>query len=218
MARGSKNRSPTAVKKRWTFAIEIVLLLAVCGWAVNMYFSNHSPSSNEEVGIKIQLPGMQDGATLFKNSNGVSMYRVFTKDGNPIEYTADDFARKLLEAGRTRSAWEKLLNISSPEGAAWVIIGLVGQVLFTGRMIVQLLASEKEKKSVVPPAFWWMSLIGASMLLIYFGWRRDPIGLLGQSFGWFIYIRNLYLIYSKKNENAAATLDRVELKAEPAAN
>lgn len=206
------------MKKRWTLAIEVVLLLAVAAWAGNMYFSNHAPASKDEVAIKIQLPGMQDGATLFKNADGASMYRVYTKDGNPIDYSADDFARRLLEAGRSRSAWEKVLNISSPEGAAWVIIGLLGQVLFTGRMVVQLLASEKEKKSVVPPAFWWMSLVGASMLLIYFGWRRDPIGLLGQSFGWFIYIRNLYLIYSKKHQVATAKTERVELKAEAAAN
>ena len=60
---------------------------------------------------------------------------------------------------------------------------------------MQWLASEREKKSVVPPAFWWMSLIGASMLLLYFMWRRDMVGILGQSFGWFIYVRNLKMIY-----------------------
>jgi lipid-A-disaccharide synthase-like uncharacterized protein len=62
-------------------------------------------------------------------------------------------------------------------------------------MVVQWIVSEKSKKSVVPPVFWWMSLIGSSMLMAYFLWRRDPIGLLGQTFGWFIYVRNLWLIY-----------------------
>jgi lipid-A-disaccharide synthase-like uncharacterized protein len=80
-------------------------------------------------------------------------------------------------------------------GYLWVGLGLLGQVLFTGRMIVQWLVSEKQKRSVVPPIFWWMSLIGSTMLMVYFLWRRDPIGLLGQSFGWFIYVRNLWMIY-----------------------
>jgi lipid-A-disaccharide synthase-like uncharacterized protein len=65
-------------------------------------------------------------------------------------------------------------------------LGLLGQVLFTGRMLVQWLASEKQKRSVVPVAFWWMSLIGATMLLVYFTWRRDIVGVLGQATGWFI--------------------------------
>ncbi|HCD35270.1 MAG TPA: hypothetical protein DER01_22910 [Phycisphaerales bacterium] len=80
----------------------------------------------------------------------------------------------------------------------WVAVGLLGQVLFTGRMIVQWIASEKSKRSVVPTAFWWMSLIGASMLITYFIWRKDVVGVLGQATGWFIYVRNLYLIYGHK--------------------
>ncbi|HHQ49151.1 MAG TPA: hypothetical protein ENK19_09765 [Acidobacteria bacterium] len=77
----------------------------------------------------------------------------------------------------------------------WVALGLLGQVLFTGRMVVQWLVSEKRKRSVVPVIFWWMSLGGATMLLIYFLWRKDIVGVLGQSTGWFIYSRNLWLIY-----------------------
>jgi lipid-A-disaccharide synthase-like uncharacterized protein len=76
-----------------------------------------------------------------------------------------------------------------------VSVGLLGQVLFTGRMIVQWLASEKKHESVVPPVFWWMSLIGSLMLLSYFTWRRDIVGILGQGFGLAIYLRNLHLIY-----------------------
>ncbi|MAE60392.1 MAG: hypothetical protein CMJ49_03445, partial [Planctomycetaceae bacterium] len=53
----------------------------------------------------------------------------------------------------------------------WVVIGLGGQVLFAGRLVVQWVASEKQRRSVVPNAFWWMALGGASMLLVYFIWR-----------------------------------------------
>lgn len=201
------------MKKRWTFAIEIVLLVAVLAWIGSFVLVRNPYSPPNSVAIKGQLNGAKDGIDVYKNEKGEIRFRAVTKDGKPIDYTADDFARTYYEEGRSRAGWEKLLNISSPEGAAWVFLGLLGQVLFTGRMVVQILASEKEKKSIVPPAFWWMSLAGATMLLIYFGWRRDPIGVLGQSFGWFIYVRNLYLIYNKPEGVKPAEADPVELKA-----
>jgi lipid-A-disaccharide synthase-like uncharacterized protein len=100
------------------------------------------------------------------------------------------------------------MNISSPIGILWVGIGLCGQIAFTGRMLVQWLVSEKKKKSVVPVVFWWMSLLGASMLLAYFIWRKDIIGVLGQGTGWIIYLRNLWLIYDpirRRFEDAGTT-------------
>ena len=83
------------------------------------------------------------------------------------------------------------------------MLGLLGQVLFTGRMVVQWLVSEKQKQSVVPTAFWWMSLIGASMLITYFIWRKDIVGFLGQATGWLIYVRNLWLIYKPRTGQEA---------------
>ncbi|MEM9418241.1 MAG: lipid-A-disaccharide synthase N-terminal domain-containing protein [Planctomycetota bacterium] len=88
----------------------------------------------------------------------------------------------------------KLFNITTAFGILWVAVGLLGQVLFTGRMVVQWIVSEKEKRSIVPPIFWYMSLAGATMLMIYFIWRKDIVGVLGQSTGWFIYARNVALI------------------------
>ncbi|HEX7008472.1 MAG TPA: lipid-A-disaccharide synthase N-terminal domain-containing protein [Phycisphaeraceae bacterium] len=88
-----------------------------------------------------------------------------------------------------------LFNITSWHGVLWVTLGLMGQVLFTGRMIVQWLVSEKERRSVVPPVFWWMSLLGATMLILYFIWRKDIVGFIGQATGWMIYTRNLWMIY-----------------------
>ncbi|MEL7237889.1 MAG: lipid-A-disaccharide synthase N-terminal domain-containing protein [Planctomycetota bacterium] len=85
----------------------------------------------------------------------------------------------------------------------WISVGLLGQVLFTGRMLVQWIVSEKAKRSTVPPVFWWMSLIGASMLLSYFIWRRDIVGVLGQAAGWGIYLRNLWMIYRPSREPIA---------------
>ena len=99
----------------------------------------------------------------------------------------------------------RFFDITGWTGFAWVGLGLLGQLLFSGRMIVQWLASERRKQSVVPVAFWWMSLAGSSMLLVYFTWRVEVIGLLGQAAPWAIYVRNLWLIYRPKAAPVTAT-------------
>ena len=76
----------------------------------------------------------------------------------------------------------------------WLVIGFLGQALFTARFLVQWLASERKKASVVPISFWWLSLIGGSTLLIYAVYRKDPVIILGQLTGLFVYSRNLILI------------------------
>ena len=75
------------------------------------------------------------------------------------------------------------------------IFGLLAQATFMSRFFVQWLVSERAKKSVIPRAFWWLSLAGSTMLFTYFTLRHDPIGMLGQCTGWLIYSRNLYFIY-----------------------
>ncbi len=77
---------------------------------------------------------------------------------------------------------------------AWVGLGLFGQLLFSARMLVQWLASEKARQSVVPVAFWYMSLFGSIILLTYAIYIQDLVFTLGQAFGFVVYIRNLYLI------------------------
>jgi lipid-A-disaccharide synthase-like uncharacterized protein len=79
----------------------------------------------------------------------------------------------------------------------WIIIGFIGQAMFTLRFIIQWIASEKAKKSIVPNAFWYFSIAGSLTLLVYAVHRQDPVFIVGQSTGSFIYLRNLYLI--KKN-------------------
>jgi lipid-A-disaccharide synthase-like uncharacterized protein len=79
----------------------------------------------------------------------------------------------------------------------WLIFGVFGQLMFSMRFIVQWLASEKKKESVMPIYFWYFSLIGGLTLLIYAIHRKDAVFILGQSLGTFIYIRNLILIYRK---------------------
>jgi len=84
----------------------------------------------------------------------------------------------------------------------WIAIGLLGQALFTSRFLVQWLVSERRKESVVPTAFWWLSILGGLTLLSYAIWRTDPVFILGQSFGVMVYGRNLILISRKRREVA----------------
>ncbi len=77
----------------------------------------------------------------------------------------------------------------------WLSIGFLGQAAFTSRFLIQWLASERKRDSVVPTAFWWLSLAGGLTLLTYaVFFLRDPVIIVGQSTGAFIYSRNLYLI------------------------
>jgi lipid-A-disaccharide synthase-like uncharacterized protein len=76
----------------------------------------------------------------------------------------------------------------------WLIVGFLGQALFSARFIVQWVASERAKRSIVPPAFWLLSLGGGATLLAYAIYREDPVFILGQGAGLFIYLRNLMLI------------------------
>lgn len=84
----------------------------------------------------------------------------------------------------------------------WLAFGYAGQALFTGRMLVQWIATEKRKQSIVPTLFWWLSLAGGLVLLIYFVRRGDPVGILGQVFGTVVYGRNLILIQRARAASA----------------
>jgi lipid-A-disaccharide synthase-like uncharacterized protein len=112
--------------------------------------------------------------------------------------TVQEFVDRLWRAQREVAShgWlYRVLNITTPFGMVWVTLGFAGQALFTWRMLLQWWASERLKRSVVPASFWWASLIGGLMLLVYFVWRKDVVGVVGQSTGAFVYARNLVLIH-----------------------
>ena len=85
----------------------------------------------------------------------------------------------------------------------WLVVGFAGQAMFTMRFGVQWIASERKKKSIIPLAFWYFSLSGGIILFSYAVYRRDPVFILGQSFGIVIYIRNLYFIYKNRADSGA---------------
>ena len=97
--------------------------------------------------------------------------------------------------------------VAAAEGAPsiplqWMLLGFCGQLLFGSRFLVQWIASERAGKSIVPTAFWLLSIAGACFLLTYAIYRQDPVFILGQSMGFLVYTRNLMLI-SKSREEAA---------------
>lgn len=81
----------------------------------------------------------------------------------------------------------------------WLSVGLLGQALFSARFFVQWLQSERQKKSVFPVAFWYFSIGGGITLLAYAIHKEDPVFIIGQASGLFIYLRNLYfVVYERK--------------------
>jgi len=77
----------------------------------------------------------------------------------------------------------------------WLGIGLLGQAMFSARFLIQWIASERRRESVIPVPFWYFSIAGGVVLLAYAIYRLDPVFILGQCAGVFIYVRNLYFIH-----------------------
>jgi len=182
------------MRRRWIVALELLLLTALLVW-LGVSIASPGDRPADAIDIKVQLRGAEDRTYLLQKGDGSLAFRITDDAGNHEDLSPQAFARRIYDDQHSRGFFEVLLNVTSPAGFLWVAIGLFGQLLFTGRMVVQWLVSEKNRRSVVPPVFWWMSLIGATMLLVYFLWRKEPVGVLGQATGWFIYVRNLLLIY-----------------------
>jgi lipid-A-disaccharide synthase-like uncharacterized protein len=89
---------------------------------------------------------------------------------------------------------------------AWLGVGLIAQLMFSMRFIVQWIASERARRSIVPETFWYFSLFGGALLLAYACYRLDPVFILGQAMGLVIYSRNIYFIraHHKSLADAAA--------------
>lgn len=85
-------------------------------------------------------------------------------------------------------------SVSATE-LVWLTLGMVAQLMFTLRFVVQWIASERARRSVMPETFWYFSFVGGVMLLIYAIYRMDPVFILGQASGLFIYGRNIYFIW-----------------------
>lgn len=94
----------------------------------------------------------------------------------------------------------------------WVILGFIGQSMFGSRFFVQWIVSEKRGESTIPEVFWYLSMAGSAILMTYAIYRRDPVFIMGQCSGIFIYSRNVMLIYKKKRALARASGKGFELQ------
>jgi len=104
--------------------------------------------------------------------------------------------QSLLEAAAT------YLNTLGPREIVWIGIGFLGQSLFMMRFLWQWIQSERQRRSIIPIAFWYFSLAGGVTLFAYAVHRRDPVFITGQSLGLLVYARNLLLIGREKRASA----------------
>jgi lipid-A-disaccharide synthase-like uncharacterized protein len=100
-------------------------------------------------------------------------------------------------------------STTSTTEMVWLGIGLLAQLMFSMRFIVQWIASERARRSIVPETFWYFSLVGGAMLFAYAIYRMDPVFMLGQGMGLLIYARNIYFIreHNKAVANGTASSD-----------
>ena len=153
----------------------------------------YQPSGSMEPQLQVKLRGGFESPILtpkdFKAMFGEQAYRGVAEVGsNPV-----------FRATKTTS-WGSV---------AWFTLGMVGQIAFAGRMVVQWIASEKTKKSVIPPVFWWLSVFGGIAVFVYFVWRQDVVGVLGQCSGIVVYARNLKLIAKQRRRDARGETEEV---------
>lgn len=119
--------------------------------------------------------------------------------------TEKEFQDTLARVGSSqRRSWIlQILNVSAYNKLWWPALGFLGQLVFAGRMWVQWITSEKQRRSVVPPIFWYLSLVGGLISASYFIWRQDLVGVIGQTSGIWIYARNVYLLRLTQASDAA---------------
>ena len=86
----------------------------------------------------------------------------------------------------------------------WLAVGFSAQALFSLRFFVQWIASERKRASYVPEIFWYFSIAGGALLLLYAIHRRDPVFILGQGSGLLVYLRNIALIRKRKADRGVA--------------
>lgn len=200
---------------KWEPVAAMIALLLLGVWVVWGPSVQHElrdggmTSKYNFAGLRGELETVRDPAS------GDCSFRLLPKDGQPSEvfgrekfvemFGAEGYDRVTANAGNLVF---RALNITSWAGVVWVCIGFLGQGAFFGRMFIQWLVSEKEKRSVVPEVFWWLSLLGGVTLFAYFAWRQDIVGVLGQTSGVVIYARNIRLIRKRQRRDAREAAEK----------
>ncbi len=195
---------------KWEPVALIILVVGLGVWLVwgsrdSIYGTPPAPGTRR-VELRIDNSRGIVEVTPAPTAAGEPTFRVKLRDGFVSEppLTAGEYKRFVGErryAAAVQSAENplfRLFNITSWVGMIWASVGLLGQIAFSGRMLVQWIVSERRRESVIPPVFWWLSLFGGLTLFAYFVWRQDIVGVLGQSSGVVIYSRNIRLIYKQR--------------------
>lgn len=175
------------------------LVLPFVGWMVLVKLG-HVGTPGEPLAPPFNLSDRISTIAVVTGTDGERVARFDGWEPGEPELSGDAFFEEIARRREDLPWIYGILDVTSVTGVLWVAFGFAGQAVFMGRMVAQWRASEKAKSSVVPPIFWWLSLLGSSMLMVYFLWRKEVVGFLGQSTGWFIYIRNLWFIYGKSDD------------------
>lgn len=194
---------------KWEPAALMGLLILLGLWLVAGPVGGRGVKPRENAIVTELRLGSSRGVVEVTGSASDQRFRVLTRDGyESPEMTRDQFEATFgpavaHEAADGRANWVfRVLNITSWASLFWISVGFGGQILFSGRMFLQWLISERHKHSVITPSFWWFSLLGGVCLFAYFVWRQDVVGVIGQSSGIVIYARNLRLIAKQKRREA----------------
>lgn len=196
------------MKIRWEPIVAMVLVMALGLWIV--YAPPRSDVRPGATTQKFVFAADKGDLETLRAPDGTLTFRLLWRDGSASDVIdqptfARIFGQTRLDRAVAASGNKvfRALNITSWAGVAWVGLGLFGQLVFSGRFIIQWLVSERERRSVIPQAFWWLSLAGAVLLFTYFVWRQDVVGVLGQTSGLVIYARNIRLIHKDKARQRA---------------
>jgi len=198
---------------RWEIGLAVAIVIALGTWLVWGPFKHVGlpPARPDARLIDFNLGGAR-GALELVGEEAAATYRLLYRNGTASDVLSEEEIRRVLPPAvlkevRTRigNVVFRILNITGWGSLVWVAIGLLGQGAFFGRMLVQWIASERRRRSVIPEVYWWLSLAGAGTLFVYFAWRQDIVGVLGQSTGFLVYVRNLQL--------RRATGDRIRPRA-----
>jgi lipid-A-disaccharide synthase-like uncharacterized protein len=206
------NEPPKKKRFKWEPVAALVLVILLGLWlALGPNAFQKLPTREGAVLNNVRIADTRGLLETTRDAQGVPHYRLLTRDGHTSRDMSETDVRELFgdrvlaqaNADRPNLVF-RLLNITTWVNLVWIGVGLIGQLAFSSRFLVQWLVSEKQRKTVVPESFWWMSLLGGLALFAYFVWRQDPIGVLGQSSGLVIYSRNLRLIHKQKRREARA--------------
>lgn len=184
-------------RKKLVLVVALLVVLPVAGWWV-MLEMELVGKPGEPLAPPFNLSDRIVTIEVREDGEGGLVARFQGWEEGERELSGEEFFEEIHRRKRDLPGIYKWLDVTSLAGVLWVVFGFAGQAVFMGRMLVQWFASEKVQSSVVPPAFWWLSLLGSTMLMIYFIWRKEIVGFLGQSTGWIIYLRNLWFIYGKE--------------------